>query len=70
MEDRLVEITYVEQKIEKRLKRNEDSLRQHQDDVKCTNIHIVGMPEGEEREKGPEKIFDEIIAQSFPNKIK
>ena len=35
--------------------------------MKCTNIPTVGVPEGEEREKGPEKIFEEIIAENFPN---
>ena len=30
-------------------------------------IHIIGVPEGEEREKVPEKIFEEIIAENFPN---
>ena len=34
--------------------------------MKCTNIHTAGVPEGEEREKGPEKIFKEIIAENFP----
>ena len=36
------------------------------DNIKGTNIHIIGVPEGEEREKGPEKIFEEIIAENFP----
>ena len=31
------------------------------------NIRIIGVPEGEEREKGPEKIFEEIIVENFPN---
>ena len=31
------------------------------------NIHIIRVPEGEEREKGPEKVFEEIIAENFPN---
>ena len=31
------------------------------------NIHIIGVPEGEKREKGPEKTFEEIIAENFPN---
>ena len=31
------------------------------------NMHIIGVPEGEEREKGPEKIFEEIIAENIPN---
>ena len=62
-----MEITAVEQKIEKRLKRNEDSPRDLWDNIKCTNVHILEIPEGEEREKGPEKIFEEIIAENFPN---
>ena len=50
-----MEITDVEQKREKRWKRNEDSLRELWDNVKHTNICIIGVPEGEEREKGTEK---------------
>ena len=45
----MVEITATEQNIEKRMKRNEDSLRDLWDRMKCTNIHIIGVPEGEER---------------------
>ena len=63
----MVEITAAEQNTEKRMKRNEDSLRDLLDNIKCTNVHILEIPEGEEREKGPEKIFEEIIAENFPN---
>ena len=49
------------------MKRNEDSLRHLWDNMKCTNMHITGVPEGEEKEKGPEKIFEEIIVENFPN---
>ena len=49
------------------MKRNEDNLRDFCDSIKCTNIHILGAPRGEEREKGPEKIFKDIIAENFPN---
>ena len=35
--------------------------------MKCNNICITGVPEGEKREKGTEKIFQEIIAENFPN---
>ena len=49
------------------MKRNEDSLRNLWNNIKCTNIHIIGVPEGEERKKGPEKIFEEIIAENVPN---
>ena len=57
----------VEQNKGKRMKREEDSLRDLWDNIKRTNIHIIGVPEREEREKGPEKIFEEIILKNFPN---
>ena len=57
VEDRLVEITDVEQKSEKRSKRNEESLRELWNNVKLTNIHVIGVPEREEREKLTKKIF-------------
>ena len=60
-------MTDAEQKREKGLKTNEESLRELWDNVKLTNIHSIGVPEGEEREKGTEKIFQEIIAENFPN---
>ena len=56
LEDRMVKITVTEPNIEKRMKRNEDSLRDLWDNIKCTNIHFTGVP-AEETEKGPEKIF-------------
>ena len=67
LEDRMVEFTAAEQKKEKRMKRNEDSLRDLWDNIKRNNIHIIRVPEREEREKGPEKIFEEIIVKNFPN---
>ena len=42
-------------------------LRDLWDNIICTNIYIIGVPEGEEREKGPEKLFEEILAENFPN---
>ena len=58
------EIKATEQNTEKR---NEDTLRDLWDNIKCTNIWIVGAPGGGEREKGPEKISEEIRAENFPN---
>ena len=56
LEDRMMEITAAEQNKEKRIKRNKDSLRDIWDNIKWTNNHIIGVPEGAEREKRPEKI--------------
>ena len=48
------------------MKRSEDSLRGPWDNVKHTNIHIIGSRKGK-REKGPEKMPKEIISEKFPN---
>lgn len=61
-----MEITAGEQNKEERMKRSEDSLRDLWN-IKCTNIHIIGVPEGGEREKGPEKLFEEVTAKNIPN---
>ena len=63
----MVEFTAAEQNKEKRMKRNEDGLRDLWDNIKCNNIRIIGVPEGEEREKEPEKISEEIMVENFPN---
>lgn len=39
------------------------------DKIKHINIHIIGIPE-EERKKGTEKIFEQIMAKNFPNLVK
>ena len=49
------------------MKRIEDNLRDLWDNNKCTNIRIIGVPEEEEKKKGSEKIFEEIIVDNFPN---
>ena len=38
--------------------------------MKCNIIHIIGAPEGEEREKGIENLFEEIMAVNFPSLVK
>ena len=60
----IMEITATEQKKKKRVKRKEDSLRNLLDNIKHTNICIIRIPEGQEREKGPKKNFEEIIAEN------
>ena len=65
VEDRWVEITDAEQKREKRLKTNDDSLKEHWDNVKHTNIYIIAVPEGE-REKETEKNIQRDNSQELP----
>ena len=63
----MVEIIAKGQRKEKRMKRNEDDLRDFCNNIKCTNFRIIGIPEEEEKEKGYEIVFQEIIDENFPN---
>ena len=56
LEDKIVEITTAEQNKENRMKRIEDSLRDLWDNIKHTNIRIIGVPEKEEKKKDTENI--------------
>ena len=51
LEDKILEVMATEHNLEKRRKRNEDSLRVLLENIKCTNIHIIGVPKGEQRER-------------------
>ena len=66
LEGKIVEITTTEQNKEKRMKRIKDSLRDLWDNIKRNSIQIIGVPEEEEKKKGTEKIFEEIIVENFP----
>ena len=63
----MVEMTPEEPNRVKRMKRTEDSLRDLWDNIKCTNIRITGVTEEEEKKKGSENVFEEIIAKNFLN---
>ena len=65
VEDRMVEINETERKKEKRIKRNEDNLRDLWDNVKRPNIRIIGVPEEEDKKKDHEKIPEQIIIENF-----
>ena len=60
LEDRMVEFTAVEQNKEKRMKRSEDSLRDLWDNIKCNNIHIIGVPEEKRERKDPRKYLKRL----------
>ena len=59
LEDKIMETTTTEQNKEKRMKRIEDSLRDLWDNIKCTNIRIIGVPEEEEK-KGLRKYLKRL----------
>ena len=49
------------------MKRTEDSLRDLWDNIKHTNIQIIGVPGEDEKKKGYAKFFEEIIVENFPS---
>ena len=63
----MVEITSEEENKVKRMKRTEDNLRDLWDNIKCTNIQIIGVSGKDEKKKGYETFFKEIIAENFSN---
>ena len=62
-----MEITQSGQQTENQMKKHESNIRDLWDNIKWANLHIIGTPEREEKEKGIENIFEEIMAENFPN---
>ena len=59
LEDKMVEITSEEQNKVKRMKRTEDTLRDLWDNIKCTSIQTLGVPEEDENKEKYEKISED-----------
>ena len=60
----------LEQNEEMRIQNNEEKLRNLQDIFECSNIRIIGVPEGEEEEREMENLFENIMKENFPNLAK
>ena len=59
-----------EQNEKTRIQKNEERLRNLQDIFKCSNIRIIGVPEGEEEDQKIENLFEQIMKKNFPNLAK
>ena len=59
-----------EQNEERRIPKNEERLRNLQDNFKRSNIRIIGVPEGEEEEQEMENLFENMMKEHFPNLAK
>ena len=40
------------------------------DNLKCSNIQIIGVPEGEEQQQEIENLFEQIMKENVPNLAK
>ena len=59
-----------EQNEKTRILKNEERLRNLQDNLKCSNIQIIGVPQGEEEEQEIENLFEKIMKENFVNLVK
>ena len=62
--------TQPEQNEETRIQKNEEKFRNLWDNLKHSNIWIIGVPEGEEEEQEIENLFEKIMKENFPNLVK
>ena len=67
IEDKLIAKRETEEKRDKQLKDHEARLREINNSLRKKNLHLIGFPEGAERDSGPECVFEQIIPENFPN---
>ena len=56
-----------DQEKEKRPRKNEEGLREMQDNMKRNNIHTIGILDAEEEEQGIENLLEKVMMENFPN---
>ena len=66
-EDKIMENNEAEKKRARKLLNHKGRFRELSDSMEQNNICIIGVPEEEEQEKGAEVLFEQIIAENFPN---
>ena len=57
----------TEEKRDKQLKNHEYRLREINDSLRRKNLRLIGVPEGAKSDRGPESVFEQIIAENFLN---
>ena len=57
----------AEEKREKQLKDHEERLREINDSLRRKNLHLIGVPEGAKRDRGPQSVLEQITTENFPN---
>ena len=70
LENKTPESLHTKEQMEKRMKKYEQCFGELKDETKYNNVHIIGVPEGEEKGKGAEAIIEEIINENFPSLMK
>ena len=61
---------HPDQNEETRIQKSEENLTNLWGNLKCSNIRIIGVPEGEEEEQKIENVFGQIMKENFSNLVK
>ena len=70
LEDKVGKNYQTEQQNRKRLKKNEECLSELQENMICSSICIIRLPEREEVEQGIENLFEKVMTENFPNMMR
>ena len=62
-----MEIAQSGQQTENQMKKHESNIKDLWDNIKRANLHIIGIPERKDKDKGIENIFEVIMAENLPN---
>ena len=65
IEDKLMAKRETEEKRDKQLKDHEDRLREISDSLRKKNLRLIGVPKGAKWDRGPEYVFEQILAENF-----
>ena len=65
--DKIMENNEAEKKMERKLLDHKGRIKDLSDSIKQNNVHIIGVPEEEGQEKRAQGLFEQIIAENFPN---
>ena len=67
IEDKLMAKRETEEKRDRQLKDQEDRLKEINDSLRKKNLCVNAVPDGAKRDRGPEYVFEQILAENFPN---
>ena len=59
-----------EQQEEKRNQKEEDIMSSLQDNFKCSNLYLIEVPEGKEKEQEIGNLSEKIVKEKLPNLVK
>ena len=57
----------TEEERDRQLKDQEDRLREINNSLRKKNLLVIGVPEGADRDRGPEYVYEQILAENNPN---